>query len=116
VRWPAVGIGASSPSGLTDPDPLKTARFLQDWLSAHPQGADGRPFYAPMGRKKTFDDGDIARIRATAMEEERVRLTPRHRGRAAPYRPARTHSDALAARMALIEQHKQQKKLAKRLR
>jgi hypothetical protein len=49
-------------------------RTLQDWLRAHPADPAGQPFYSVIGRTKTFDDGDIARIRAAAREEERCRL------------------------------------------
>ena len=52
----------------------KGRRWLQTWLASHQADALGEPFYSPLGRTKTFDDGDIARIRAVAREEERCRL------------------------------------------
>src|SRR5262249_14103044 len=52
----------------------KSRRWLQDWLRAHPADRSGKPFYAPLGRTKTFDDSDIARIRAAANEDEQCRL------------------------------------------
>jgi len=60
----------------------KKRRWLQDWLRDHPADAAGTPFYSPLGRTKTFDDGDIARIRAAAREEERCRLNLSRRGKA----------------------------------
>src|ERR1700694_2043876 len=51
----------------------KSRRWLQT-LSLHPVDAAGVPFYAPLGRTKTFSDSDLERIRATAREEERCRL------------------------------------------
>lgn len=54
-------------------------RWLQDWLRDHPLDAKGRPYYAPLGRCKTFDDDDLLRIRETAREEERIRLSPSRR-------------------------------------
>ena len=58
-------------------------RWLQDWLRDHPADAAGQPFYSPLGRGKTFDDSDLARIRATAREDERCRLNSSRRGKAA---------------------------------
>src|SRR6266481_7759692 len=52
----------------------KSRRWLQTWLGGHPADAAGVPFYAPLGRTKTFNDNDLERIRATAREEERCRL------------------------------------------
>lgn len=52
----------------------KTARWLRDWLRHHPVDAAGVPFYSPMGRTKTFDEGDLARIRSAEREAERCRL------------------------------------------
>jgi hypothetical protein len=49
-------------------------RWLEYWLADHPVDAAGTPFYVPMGRRKTFEDADIARIRAVIREEERCRL------------------------------------------
>jgi hypothetical protein len=49
-------------------------RWLEYWLAAHPVDAGGNPFYVPMGRRKTFEPNDIARIRACIREEERCRL------------------------------------------
>src|SRR5262245_15396033 len=63
-------------------------RLLQDWLRGHPMDAQGEPFYSPFGRRKTFTDSDIDRIRAAAKrdlacrslsassEEVRRRTTP----------------------------------------
>ena len=53
----------------------KSRRWLQTWLSQHPADAAGNPYYAPFGRTKTFDDNDLARIRAAVREEERCRLS-----------------------------------------
>ena len=50
-------------------------RWLEYWLAAHPVDAAGSPFYVPMGRRKTFEQNDIARIRACIREEERCRLS-----------------------------------------
>ena len=49
-------------------------RTLQGWLKAHPVDGHGEPFYSPFGNRKTFDEGDLARIRAAARENERCRL------------------------------------------
>src|SRR6516162_3579537 len=53
----------------------KSRRWLQTWLSQHPADAAGNPYYAPFGRTKTFDENDLARIRAAVREEERCRLS-----------------------------------------
>src|ERR1035437_3198623 len=53
----------------------KSRRWLQAWLAVHPSDAAGNPYYAPFGRTKTFDDNDLARIRAAVREEERCRLS-----------------------------------------
>jgi hypothetical protein len=53
----------------------KSRRWLQDWLRLHPADAAGNPYYAPFGRTKTFDENDLARIRAAVREEERCRLS-----------------------------------------
>ena len=56
-------------------DELRVSRrWLEYWLAAHPVDAGGNPFYVPMGRRKTFEPGDISRIRACIREEERCRL------------------------------------------
>jgi hypothetical protein len=60
----------------------KSRRWLQDWLRDHPTDAAGIPFYAPLGRTKTFSDTDLERIRATAREEERCRLNSSRPARA----------------------------------
>lgn len=52
----------------------KTPRWLKEWLAKHPVDADGVPFYVPLGRTKTFENADIARIRAAVRESERCRL------------------------------------------
>lgn len=52
----------------------KTPRWLKEWLGKHPVDAAGVPFYLPMGRTKTFENADIARIRASIRENERCRL------------------------------------------
>jgi hypothetical protein len=49
-------------------------RWLEYWLAAHPVDAAGSPFYVPMGRRKTFEQNDVTRIRACIREEERCRL------------------------------------------
>jgi hypothetical protein len=49
-------------------------RWFEQWLARHPVDAAGTPFYVPMGRKKTFEPSDIARIRASIREDERCRL------------------------------------------
>src|SRR5262249_48126378 len=53
----------------------KSRRWLQSWLSLHPADPNGNPYYAPFGRTKTFDDNDLARIRAAVREGERCRLS-----------------------------------------
>src|ERR1700682_1386619 len=53
---------------------LVSRRWLEYWLADHPVDAAGTPFYVPMGRKKTFEQNDIARIREVIREEERWRL------------------------------------------
>src|SRR5271170_5571467 len=58
----------------------KSRRWLQDWLREHPADRFGRPFYAPLGRTKTFSDEDLDRIRDAAMEDERCRLNSFRRG------------------------------------
>jgi hypothetical protein len=40
----------------------KSRRWLQDWLRDHPIDAAGTPFYAPLGRTKTFSETDLERI------------------------------------------------------
>src|SRR5713226_5014896 len=60
----------------------KSRRWLQTWLALHPADAAGVPFYAPLGRTKTFSDSDLERIRATAREEERCRLNSSRPARA----------------------------------
>lgn len=40
----------------------KTPRWLRDWLVENPVDETGIPFYVPMGRSKTFEPSDIARI------------------------------------------------------
>src|SRR5216684_4913538 len=52
----------------------KSKRAFQDWLRKHPTDQYGNPFYSPIGRTKTFDESDIARLRAATREEERCRL------------------------------------------
>lgn len=52
----------------------KTPRWLKEWLGKHPVDAAGIPFYVPLGRTKTFEAADIARIRAAIRETERCRL------------------------------------------
>jgi hypothetical protein len=37
--------------------------WLRRWLLEHPASHDGRPFFAPLGRTKTFDEEDITRLR-----------------------------------------------------
>src|SRR6266481_7460992 len=81
----------------------KSRRWLQTWLGGHPVDAAGVPFYAPLGRTKTFDDGDLERIRATAREEERCRLSSNRRVRA---RPPSTTSAALTSESVLTDLRK----------
>src|SRR5262249_55417079 len=69
----------------------KSRRWLQDWLRDHPVDGRGEPFYSPLGRTKTFDDHDLERIRASAREKERCRLSSSRRA------PARRRSGASAA-------------------
>ena len=52
----------------------KTPRWLKEWLGKHPVDEVGIPFYVPLGRTKTFEAADIARIRAAIRETERCRL------------------------------------------
>lgn len=59
-------------------------RYFQDWLRDHPLDANGRPFYARLGRRYTFDEDDLRRIREAAREEERLRLRPRGPSRKRP--------------------------------
>ena len=59
----------------------KTARWLREWLRRRPTDRYGEPFYTLLGRTKLFDESDVARIRATAREEERCRLNFTHRDR-----------------------------------
>jgi hypothetical protein len=51
----------------------KSPRWLREWLRCHPADQDGEPFYTPLGRTKTFDDTDVAPIRAAAREEAKWR-------------------------------------------
>src|SRR5712692_7611400 len=60
----------------------KSRRWLQTWLALHPADAAGVPFYAPLGRTKTFSVSDLERIRAAAREEERCRLNSSRPARA----------------------------------
>src|SRR5262249_31470085 len=60
----------------------KSRRWLQEWLRHHPADRYGEPFYSPLGRTKTFDERDIARIREAAREEEKWRLGSYRPGRA----------------------------------
>jgi hypothetical protein len=60
----------------------KSARWLREWLRRHPTDRHGEPFYTPLGRTKLFEDGDVARIRANAREEERCRLDSTRHGQA----------------------------------
>src|SRR2546423_13554086 len=60
----------------------KSRRWLQVWLRDHPADQYGRPFYSPLGRTKTFDEDDVARIRQAAREEEKCRLSFYRRGQA----------------------------------
>lgn len=52
----------------------KTTRWLKQWLSENPVDEAGVPFYIPMGRTKTFELADIARIRAHIRRGEQCRL------------------------------------------
>ena len=55
-------------------DLRKTARWLKQWLAENPVDEAGIPFYVPMGRSKTFEPSDVARIRAHIRREEQCRL------------------------------------------
>ena len=59
----------------------KSRRWLQGWLAKHPVDATGNPYYTPVGRTKTLNDNDLARIRAALREEERCRLSSLTPGR-----------------------------------
>lgn len=52
----------------------KTVRWLKDWLTKNPVDEAGAPFYVPLGRTKTFELSDIARIRAHIRRGEECRL------------------------------------------
>jgi hypothetical protein len=52
----------------------KTTRWLKQWLTENPVDEAGMPFYIPMGRTKTFEASDIARIRAHIRRGEQCRL------------------------------------------
>lgn len=52
----------------------KTTRWLKSWLAENPVDEAGVPFYVPMGRSKTFDPSDVARIRAHIRRGEQCRL------------------------------------------
>ena len=52
----------------------KTTRWLKDWLVSNPVDEAGIPFYIPLGRSKTFEPSDIARIRAHIRRGEQCRL------------------------------------------
>lgn len=52
----------------------KTPRWLKDWLAKNPVDEAGTPFYIPMGRTKTFEESDIARIRGAIRRGEQCRL------------------------------------------
>jgi hypothetical protein len=41
----------------------KSPRWLQAWLKRHPRDERGLPYFSPLGRTKTFDEDDLARIR-----------------------------------------------------
>src|SRR5690349_14096203 len=55
-------------------DLRKTPRWLKEWLAENPVDEAGVPFYVPMGRSKTFEPSDIARIRAHIRRGEQCRL------------------------------------------
>ena len=84
----------------------KSRRWLQTWLSLHPLDAAGIPYYAPFGRTKTFDDNDLARIRAAVREEERCRLsslTPVRAKRRTIRAAAHTSGDMLTEARNLVK-------------
>src|SRR6266542_1260226 len=60
----------------------KSRRWLQDWLRDHPADRNGEPYYAPLGRTKTFEERDIQRIRDTMREELQCRLKSSRREKA----------------------------------
>src|SRR4051812_2683147 len=78
----------------------KSRRWLQNWLREHPADQNGRPFYSPLGRTKTFDEEDLKRIRAVAREEEARRLeqAPCPSSSSPPQRTAARRSTRSAAR------------------
>jgi len=55
-------------------DLRKTTRWLKQWLAENPVDEVGVPFYVPMGRSKTFEPSDVARIRAHIRRGEQCRL------------------------------------------
>jgi hypothetical protein len=81
----------------------KSPRWLSAWLRRHPTDRYGEPFYSPMGRTKTFDDSDVARIRAAAREEEQCRLNSSRRK---PGARRTTTSGAATSELLLIEARK----------
>src|SRR5215212_3995585 len=88
----------------------KKRRWLQAWLAKHPMDAWGNPYYAPVGRTKTFDDNDLARIRAALREEERCRLsslTPAQGKRLTTRVEVRTEESTLNALRSLLRSKKQ---------
>src|SRR5262249_18440349 len=72
-----VVVGGAPPGGLE-----KSRGRQQSWLRDPAADQYGQPFYSPLGRTKTFDESDIARIREAAREEERCRLNLYCPGRA----------------------------------
>src|SRR5581483_1054098 len=56
-------------------------RRLVDWLKAHPVDGYGQPFYAQLGRVKSFDEHDLGRIREALKEQQKCRSSS-SRGRA----------------------------------
>ena len=58
-------------------------RWLEYWLKSHPVDATGNPFYVPVAGRKTFEDADIARIRAVirVTKAGRAALTPADGGK-----------------------------------
>src|SRR4051794_27410196 len=78
----------------------KSRRWLQLWLRNHPADQHGEPFYSPLGRTKTFDEDDVARIRQAAREEEKCRLSLYHLG---PARRRTTRGAANTSESTLIK-------------
>ena len=58
-----------------------SARWLNEWLLAHPVDARGEAFYTPVGRDKVLTQSDITRIEAALREELQCRSSSGRRVR-----------------------------------